>query len=486
LPPRAASGIVADAMLSERDALHIVANGLPHVAGKRKRVVIVGAGMAGLTAASELLRAEHDPIVLEAKQRVGGRVYTMREPFTHGLYAEAGAMRIPRSHKLTLAYVEKFGLATKDFTMNNPEGWCHLFGRKHRFREVEEKPHLIGAHLPENERGATCNAMWERALKPFIDKLAVAGDDGWPEIVGKFDDYSTREFLEENGWSEAAIELFGLLMNQESLMNTSFLELLREEVGHFYTDMVRIKGGMDHLPRGFLPQLAGRIRFGARMIALDQTEHDVCVHYQTAAGRMKIHADHAIITVPFPVLRHVEMLKPLSQNKRRAIRQLHYDASAKILFQCRRRFWEEDEGIFGGGTVTDLAIRNIFYPEGGSETGRGVLLASYTWSEDAQRWGSLAREERIVQALENVAVIHPQIREEFEVGASKMWHDDPFAGGAFALFEPSQQSLLYSHIIAPEGRIHFAGEHASLCHAWIQGAIESGLRVADEINAIGV
>jgi len=191
------------------------------------------------------------------------------------------------------------------------------------------------------------------------------------------------------------------------------------------------------------------------------------------------------VTVPFPVLRHVEMLKPLSQNKRRAIRQLHYDASAKILFQCRRRFWEEDEGIFGGGTVTDLAVRNIFYPESGRETGRGVLLASYTWSEDAQRWGSLAPEERIVQALENVAVIHPQVRDEFEVGASKMWHDDPFAGGAFALFEPSQQSLLYQHIIAPEGRLHFAGEHASLCHAWIQGAIESGLRAALEINAIG-
>jgi len=200
---------------------------------------------------------------------------------------------------------------------------------------------------------------------------------------------------------------------------------------------------------------------------------------------MRAHADYAIVTVPFAVLRHVEMLKPLSLPKRRAIRQLHYDASAKILFQCRRRFWEEDDGIFGGGTVTDLAIRNIFYPESGRETGRGILLASYTWAEDAQRWGSLSPDERIVQALENVAVIHPQIKAEFEVGASKMWHDDPFAGGAFALFEPSQQTLLYSHIIAPEGRIHFAGEHASLHHAWIQGAIESGLRSAAEINALG-
>src|SRR4029079_4987127 len=206
-------------------------------------------------------------------------------------------------------------------------------------------------------------------------------------------------------------------------------------------------------------------------------------HYTTAAGRMRVHADHAIITVPFSVLRHVEMLKPLSLHKRRAIRQLHYDASAKILFQCRRRFWEEDDGIFGGGSVTHLAIRNIYYPEAGRETGRGVLLASYTWSEDAQRWGSLSPDERIGQALEDLEEIHPQGREECEVCASKMWHDDEYAGGAFALFDPEQQTLLYRDIVAPEGRVHFAGEHASLHHAWIQGAIESGLREAAAINA---
>jgi monoamine oxidase len=112
-----------------------------------------------------------------------------------------------------------------------------------------------------------------------------------------------------------------------------------------------------------------------------------------------------------------------------------------------------------------------------------VLLASYTWAEDAQRWGSLAPGDRIAQAIENVSQIHPQIKAEFEVGASKMWHDDEFAGGAFALFEPGQQTSLYQHIVAPEGRFHFAGEHASLAHAWIQGAIESGLRAAHEVHA---
>jgi monoamine oxidase len=150
--------------------------------------------------------------------------------------------------------------------------------------------------------------------------------------------------------------------------------------------------------------------------------------------------------------------------------------------QFRRRFWEEDDGIFGGGTISDLPIRNTYYPDHGRETGRGVLLVSYTWSEDAQRWGSLSPNDRISQALENLNLIHPQAAAEFEVGASKMWHDDEFAGGAFALFDPGQQLLLHDHIIEPEGRIHFAGEHASLGHAWIQGAIESGLRAAHEVH----
>jgi monoamine oxidase len=244
---------------------------------------------------------------------------------------------------------------------------------------------------------------------------------------------------------------------------------------------MEIDGGTDRLPHAFLPDLKENIRFGAKMIAMDQSPTDVTIHYQTAAGHFTETGDYAIITVPFPVLRHVEVLKPFSRAKQRAIRQLHYDASAKILFQCRRRFWEEDDGIFGGGTITDLPIRNLYYPDHGRETGRGVILASYTWSEDAQRWGSLSPNDRIQQALENVAQIHPQVTKEFEVGVSWMWHDDEFAGGAFALFDPGQQSLLHEEIIKPEGRIYFAGEHASLYHAWIQGAIESGLRTAISI-----
>ena len=465
--------------------LSLIRQDLPR-ASRPLNVVIIGAGLAGLVAADVLLRAGHHPLLLEAQNRVGGRVCTLREPFADGLYAEAGAMRIPRAHRLTMAYLERFNLPTLPFTMGNPRAYYYLHGKRHRIAEATTDPRRLGFAVHPQEEGRPFGALWEAALAPLTARLSAEGESAWAGLVAEYDQHSTREFLEQCGWSEGAIEMFGLLADQEALMNASFLELFREEAGGYYADMVQIAGGMDNLPRAFLPSLRGHIRFGAEMVALGQDAEGVTVHYRTAAGRSEARGDYAIVTVPFPVLRHVEILQPFSRGKQRAIRQLHYDASAKIWFQCRRRFWETDEGIFGGGTATDLPIRVVYYPDHGRETGRGVILASYTWSEDAQRWGSLEPKERIEQALDDLMEIHPQVREEFEVGASKMWHDDPYAGGAFALFDPGQQSLLYQDIIAPEGRVHFAGEHASLYHAWIQGAIESGLREAAAIYQLGL
>jgi monoamine oxidase len=188
------------------------------------------------------------------------------------------------------------------------------------------------------------------------------------------------------------------------------------------------------------------------------------------------------VTLPFSVLRSLEVLKPFSHGKQRAIRQLNYHASTKILFQVRRRFWEDEDGIYGGGTVTDLAIRRMNYPTPDPSTSRGVLLASYTWGQDALQWGSMDEETRLEEALDDVSRIHPSVRDEYEGGASQAWYSDRWARGAFAMFAPEQQTDLQADIVRPEGRIHFAGEHCSLYHAWIQGALESGIRAAQAIH----
>jgi monoamine oxidase len=188
------------------------------------------------------------------------------------------------------------------------------------------------------------------------------------------------------------------------------------------------------------------------------------------------------VTVPFSVLRHVEVLTPFSREKQRAIRQLNYHASTKVLFQVRHRRWETEDGIFGGATVTDLPIRRMNYPSPDPSTDRGMLLASYTWGQDALQWGAMDEETRLEEALDDVSRIHPWIREEYEVGASHAWYADRWARGAFALFAPEQQTQLQEAIVRPEGRIQFAGEHCSLYHAWIQGALESGIRAARTIH----
>ncbi|HEX8099581.1 MAG TPA: flavin monoamine oxidase family protein [Actinomycetota bacterium] len=449
--------------------------------GQPKRVVIVGAGLAGLVAGYELKQRGHEPTILEAQNRVGGRVYTLRN-FAPGLYAEAGAMRIPRTHDLTLEYCQRFGLEMRTFITGNPKGLVHVGGKRMTMEEATAHPEELPFDLAEHERGRTADDLWQDAISDIRDLLERDGDAAWDEIARRYDQYSLYEFLKTKGFSEQAIEYFAVMSFLESDLHNAVLEVLREDLGKAYTDMQEIVGGMDRLPNAFYRELQGEVRLGAEVHAIDQDDHSVTAHYKTESGRFSVTGDYAICAVPFPVLRTIEVMTPFSRPKQRAIRELNYHASTKVLFQVRRRFWENEDGIYGGASVTDLPIRRINYPNPDPETERGILLASYTWGQDALQWGAMDDETRLEEALDDVSRIHPQIRDEYEVGASHAWYGDRWARGAFALFAPDQQTALQAAIVEPEGRIFFAGEHCSLYHAWIQGALESGMRAAGEID----
>ncbi|MBI2782124.1 MAG: flavin monoamine oxidase family protein [Chloroflexi bacterium] len=450
-----------------------------------KRVIIIGGGMAGLVAGYELARAGHDPLILEAQNRVGGRVYTLRT-FAPGLYAEAGAMRIPRVHDLTLGYIDHFGLPLRPFVMGNPRGLVYVGGRRLTAEQAGVAPDELGFPVAPHERGRSHSALWDDATRELRAWIEADEDAGWERIRQEYDGYTIREFLEVRGFSEGAIEMYGVMNFVESGINNAVMEEFREDFGKAYEDMQEIVGGSDNLPNAFYREIPDRVRFGAEVHAIDQDPDGVTVHFKTEAGRYAERGDYAIVTLPFSVLRQVEILTPFSHEKQRAIRQLNYAASTKVLFQVRERIWEADDGIYGGATVTDLPIRRMNYPTPDPSSPRGILLASYTWDQDAARWGAMDEETRLEEALDDVARIHPRIRDVYEVGASHAWYNDRFANGAFAMFEAGQQTQLQADIVRPEGRIYFAGEHCSLYHAWIQGALESGLDAARAIHEMPV
>lgn len=450
------------------------------------RVLVLGAGMAGLVAAYELVKRGCEPVIVEARRRVGGRVHTLRD-LAPGLYAEAGAMRIPRVHSQTLGYCQEFGLRLRPCVSGDPRALVHVRG--HRLAAADADRALPPGLFPlaHHERGRSNDELWDETTEEVRDRLAEIGYGAFEEMAQKYDSYSIRGFLKAEGWSEAAIERYGVLTVAESTLNTGVLQELREVVGGAYQDTQEVVGGMDQLPSAFYQRLKQHIWLGTEVLAITQDSDSVTVHARTGADRRSFQADYAICTLPFSVMRHIDTEPAFSPGKQKAIRQLHYDAATKVFLQVRRPFWQETDGILGGTTVTDLPVRRVVYPSGPLDADqRAVLLASYTWGQDALRWSALDPDQRIEHALRDVARIHPQAVPEFESGVSYSWYQDPYAMGAYALFEPDQQTSLGPDIRRAEGRVHFAGEHCSQWPAWVEGAVQTGFsaasRMADEIS----
>jgi monoamine oxidase len=371
----------------------------------------------------------------------------------------------------------------RPFVMGNPKGLVYIGGERMTAAEANEHPERLPFKLAPTEHGKSADTLWSDAIADLRRMVENEGEGAWPEIVRRYDEFSLYEFLRHRGFSEGAIEFYAVMNFVESDLHNSFIEVLREELSGAYVNMSTVVGGMDALPNAFFHELKDVVRFGTEVRAIQQNGESVTLHCKVGPDPVSFTGDYAICTVPFSVLRPIEA--EFSHEKERAIRQLNYHASTKILLQVRDRFWERDDDIVeGGATVTDLPVRRLNYPPTDESTTRGILLASYTWGQDALQWGAMDEETRIEEALDDVEQIHPRIREEFEVGASHAWYSDKWARGAFALFAPEQQTSLQSAILQPEGRVYFAGEHCSLYHAWIQGALESGIRAARQIHEL--
>jgi monoamine oxidase len=360
-----------------------------------QKIIIIGAGAAGLVAAYELDRAGHDITVLEARERSGGRIHTLFSPFSDGQFAEAGASRIPSNHDLTLSYARYFDLT-------------------------------LGTFYPESANYININGN-NTELIPASEYIALPP---FPDSV-----------------SRSAYR--------------------------------KIRGGMFKLPQAFSDVLGDKIFFQTAVESVIQDQDGLTIN--TVQGQQFV-ADRVLCTVPLPVLNKISFSPTLSAEKMSAANGgYHYSASSRIFTQFSTRFWQND--ALNGWGDSNLP-EEIWQPTWDDEQTPGILQ-SYLRGATALQFDALSPDQQIDSVFDRWANGFPDLHNHISTTHIHSWASEPWSVKAFAAPSVSQEVALGNHIGTAEGRIHFAGEHASGFHGWIQGALESGIRAAREIHEFG-
>jgi monoamine oxidase len=463
---------------------------LPASSGNGRSVVIIGAGISGLVSAYELKRAGYKVTVLEARDRIGGRAWSIRggdrvvqmgrpdqvASFSPGLYLNAGPARIPSTHRAILGYARRLGVRMEPFINGNRNASWDFAGKvqperrmvndlRGHFGELLAKAidqHALDQQVPKGELEMIRQFLAAYAQLNDRGKYVPQGSSGFAVVGG--------------GYTQAPVSLPPLTFKDLAPSRAIGLPYVFENIWDMQATMLQPLGGMDRIAHAIYEQVKPAVRMKAPVTGIRRVGDRVRIEH--GPGQQMTEADYAIVTLGANLLDRVP--NDFSPQKKAALKGIPYLASVKVGFEAPR-FWETEDNVFGGLAWTDRANENVIYPSHDIGAPKGVIVAAYCagWTnpDNPQKFAGYSHEQRFQICRDSIEALHPGNSKLLANPVTVGWGLTPYSEGVGALWPDGPRAApggargaQYAELLKPEGPIVFAGEHLSYQGLWQEGA----------------
>lgn len=479
--------------------------------GQGTHVIVVGAGPGGCPAAYELMQLGYEVTILEARDRVGGHVWTIRGgtvgeeygkgeqvcDWPEGFWWDAGPSRVPFYHNGFFHYCRELNVPLIDHKNLNLNGWVYAEGIDGQLNATKMRLHELQADMAGYSAQYLANALDEAALdeelteedlehwKSYLINWGILDRSDFKYRVTDHRGYVQLPDVYSPGVVADPYPLKDLLPFADSIMQSAGGYLAATSTFDWQTTLVKPKDGMDQLYEvGFRQALGDRLKLNCPVTEIRQSEDGVRVVYTNneTGEKEEITGDYVMCNIPLSALLKVAV--DFDEPMKTAVRSVPYAMALRMGIGFKRRFWEEDEWIYGGQSFTNISQLGILdYPDDNylSKDG-GVMLGMYNFGNNAAFVSSLPYEDRQALALELGSKVHPQMKDEVVSAFSVAWHLEPYSLGAWPSFTRESREQVMPILQEPDGRIYLVGEHLSNVNAWMEGAVQAAWMQVEKLH----
>ncbi|MEJ7901654.1 MAG: flavin monoamine oxidase family protein [Thermomicrobiales bacterium] len=479
--------------------------------GNGTKVIVVGAGPGGCPAAYELMKLGYDVTVIEARDRLGGHVFTVRGGSTtteygkgeqvcdwddENMWFDAGPSRIPFYHRSFFHYAQELNVPLMDHKNIDLNAWVYaedipgaLNGKRMRLHEMRADmggytSQLLAQAMNQDDLDLPITADDRDQLVDYLINWGILSSEDLTYGPSDHRGYTVLPDTQSPGEIADPYAMQDLFPFAAALLQSAGGYLATTPVFDWQTTLVKPKGGVTELyETGFKNALGDRVRLNCEATEIRQSEDGVRVVYlnKETGETEEITGDYCMCNIPLSVL--IKLQTDVSGDFRTAMQSVPYAMALRLGLGFNRRFWEEDDWIYGGQSFSNISRLGILaYPDDAYGAKKGSMLGMYNFGNDAAYVSSLDYEDRNQLALDLGSKIHPQMRDEYMSGFSVAWHLEPYSLGAWPSYTQRTRQEFFPTLQEPDGRIYLVGEHLSYVNAWIEGAAQAAWMQVEKLH----